>query len=293
MNKTNSLPQFTDDEAKKIVEKIATDDDADVILYCGNIYHPGNAMLHRKLRTLKGRRKNVFLFLTTLGGMADEAYRLARCLHNHYSGGKFRLFVSSLCKSAGTLMAIGAHEIIMSDLAELGPLDVQIFKRDEIGERTSGLTPAQALETLQYQTFYTFDRHFTDIYESLGNFLSTQSITQIATQLTIGCFDRIYQQIDPMKLAEYQRSVSIAKQYGIRLSATTENTKGDAIDRLITAFPSHEFVIDRNEAKTLFSNVRPPKQTEQDLADHLDSKVWNIPSWPTFDGRRVASVDGG
>ena len=36
------------------------------------------------------------------------------------------------CKSAGTLLALGADEIIMSNLSELGPLDIQLPDRDYI-----------------------------------------------------------------------------------------------------------------------------------------------------------------
>jgi hypothetical protein len=83
--------------------------------------------------------------------------------------------------------------------------------------------------------------------------------------LTIGGFDRIYQQVDPMKLAEFERAVSIAKQYGLRLSEKSRNLKGDTIDNLITNYPSHGFVIDRQEASTLFSRVRAPDADEQTI----------------------------
>jgi Serine dehydrogenase proteinase len=190
-----------------------------------------------------------------------------------YSGGKFILAVSTFCKSAGTLLALGANEIVMTDSAELGPLDVQVLKKDEMGERTSGLTPIQALSTLQVQAFDAFQYHFDSLYQSLGNILSTGSLTQIASRLTVGCFNRIYEQVDPMKLAEFQRAVLIAKHYGVRLSENMNNLKEDTIDRLITDYPSHEFVIDRREAGTLFCNVRSPKPSEQKISDRLFNKV--------------------
>lgn len=61
---------------------------------------------------------------------------------------RFTLFVSGLCKSAGTLVAVGAHELIMSDYGELGPLDVQMPKQDAVWEMQSGLTVMSTLNTL-------------------------------------------------------------------------------------------------------------------------------------------------
>ncbi len=49
--------------------------------------------------------------MVTEGGDADPAYRIARCLQDHYD--RFSLFVSGYCKSAGTLVALGAHELQM------------------------------------------------------------------------------------------------------------------------------------------------------------------------------------
>jgi ClpP class serine protease len=40
--------------------------------------------------------------------------------------------VSGYCKSAGTLIALGANELAFGEHGELGPLDVQIAKRDEV-----------------------------------------------------------------------------------------------------------------------------------------------------------------
>ncbi len=39
--------------------------------------------------------------------------------------------------------------------------------------------------------------------------------------------------------------------------------------KLIAAYPSHGFVIDREEAQELFNNVRPPTESENSLAECL------------------------
>src|SRR6266536_3755982 len=55
----------------------------------------------------------------------------------------------------------------------------------------------------------------------------------------------------------------IAQEYGERIK--TDNLKPGALESLIADYPSHEFVIDLEEARELFENVREPNQEEAEL----------------------------
>lgn len=157
----------------------------------------------------------------------------------------------------------------MTELAELGPLDVQIAKPDTLGERVSGLTPSQSLTTLKIEAFQCFEKFFLDILTASGHAITTRTAAMIAAKVTAGLFQPIYAQIDPMRLGEFQRAVQIAMEYGKRLDTWSRNLKEKALSRLISGYPSHEFVIDRKEAKTLFHNVEEPTDDEQSLSDLL------------------------
>ena len=234
---------------------------ADIVVYHGDILR-GNDNRLNSLISVNKTLPNVAFFLTTPGGDPDAAFRIARCLHNAYE--KFILFVGSYCKSAGTLISIGADEIVLSDMAELGPLDIQIAKDDDFFARDSGLTPVQALSTLRAETFKAFEHHFMNILGKSGGQITTLSAATYATRLTTECFSEIYKQIDPMKLGDFERATNITYQYGLRLDRG--NLKDhDALMRLITDYPSHGFVIDRQEAQTLFKNVRRPDEFEMKL----------------------------
>src|SRR5438132_1277192 len=117
------------DLQKKIrvaAKKVSTALNADVIIYGGDIDTPTDYDLLAKIKN--GHSKpNALLLMTTPGGDAESAYRIARFLQRCYSPpGKVILFVDWYCKSAGTLVAIGMDELVMSDKAELGPLDIQL-----------------------------------------------------------------------------------------------------------------------------------------------------------------------
>lgn len=77
--------------------------------------------------------KNVDLMLHTPGGDIDSAEKLISMVRTAVGQRYFRVIVPDFAKSAGTLMALGADKIIMSDTSELGPIDPQIVLNDGHG----------------------------------------------------------------------------------------------------------------------------------------------------------------
>ena len=119
--------------------KVADRHEADIVFLTGDLERPRDGDFIEEL-TKRTRRKNVFLVLTTHGGDPNAAYRIARALQHGYS--RFTAFVPGYCKSAGTLLILGAHELVLSAHAELGPLDIQLPSKVETDERGSVLTLA-------------------------------------------------------------------------------------------------------------------------------------------------------
>jgi hypothetical protein len=73
------------------------------------------------------------LLLHTPGGDIDAAEKLAAMMRKRVGEAKLRVVVPDLAKSAGTLMALAADELVMSDSSELGPIDPQIRLADAHG----------------------------------------------------------------------------------------------------------------------------------------------------------------
>lgn len=213
----------------------------------------------------RNRRKNIALVLVTEGGNPDCAYRIARTLQCLYE--KFFCVISGYCKSAGTLLALGAHELIFGHHGELGPLDVQMTKKDELVESESGLTVMTALTALHEKALLAFEHFFLQTTFHSGGRISVRTASQIATELTKGLFSPISGQIDPLHVGEAFRSMTIAKAYGERLMKKSDNFSLGKLDDLISEYPSHGFVIDRLEAKEKFKNVREATDEEQRVLD--------------------------
>jgi hypothetical protein len=251
---------------------------ADVLLYTGDI----DDVVVDELITLAkkpDRKENIFLMLTTHGGSPDAAYRMARCLKRHYK--KLILYIYGICKSAGTLVSIGADEIILSDFGEFGPLDIQLGKKDELFETISGLNITQALNSLNTRVLDMFRDTLIDLKTGSRGQLSTKLAAEIASDLTEGLYGKIYAQIDPANLGSIERSIQIASEYGNRLARNTKNVKKKTIDKLVAEYPSHNFVIDLDEAKELFEVVRLPNEIEEGLAKCL-SHVTRDPAGKPF-----------
>ncbi len=196
------------------------------------------------------------LWITTGGGSPDSAYIIARLFQQRYE--KFIVVVNGFCKSSGTLICLGADELLMGDKGHLGPLDIQIMNKEEFGERHSGLNLMESLNSLGGQAAAFLKSQFLELRFDGG--LSTKQALDVTTALAGHLFSPITTQIDFMKYGEFTRSMRIGIEYGTRLAKHKEfsNVKNDAIAILAMSYPSHGFVIDRDEAaEKLFSCVNP------------------------------------
>jgi ATP-dependent protease ClpP protease subunit len=74
------------------------------------------------------------LLLHTPGGDVDAAEKLITLVRSAAGeDGQLRVIVPDYAKSAGTLMALGANAVVMSDSSELGPIDPQVSSKDGNG----------------------------------------------------------------------------------------------------------------------------------------------------------------
>ena len=245
-------------DMKALSSAVADSEDADVILLNMDIFSPIDWMFINLVKARSIRRKNVVLILVTEGGDANAAFRMMRYLQQSYD--RITVAVSGWCKSAGTLMAIGANVIQIGDLGELGPLDVQIAKPDELGERTSGLAVETAFEKLRQEASNLFLNLMEDISNSSYP-VTLKTASHIASELTVGFVSPIFEKLDPVVIAEDYRSNRVAHAYAERLNfrskALVRTQAFDALEKVLSGYPSHGFAIDRLEAQSLFKDVKP------------------------------------
>jgi len=243
---------------------------ADLLIFNYELWPPVDFMLIREVANRRQKRRNVILFLTTEGGSPDAAFRIMRCLQSKYD--RVTVVVSGWCKSAGTLMCIGAHELLIGEFGEMGPLDVQIVKADEMDEQKSGLVAEAAFDKLQDEAF----KFFIGFVRRLGASeyrVTLRTATDVATKMTIGVVQPIFDKLDPVTIGEDYRSNRLATAYAERLNTESKNLRRerdfDALKNLLSGYPSHGFAIDFKEASELFKNVKPLPADIVDVVRHL------------------------
>lgn len=242
----------------------------DVFKYAGQVTMPGYELLCERIHSVKANGADrALLIIATPGGDPDAGFRIARSLQHHYKDG-FDALIPRYCKSAGTLILMGAKRIYMADKSELGPLDIQIKKGDELYGRNSGLDINQAVDFLKEEALTTFNSYLHKL-STLG--LSTKVAADISAKLVSGLFHPIAAQIEPLRLAEMKRATNITYAYGRMLAETGQNVKNRGLERSVLAYPSHSFVIDRKEARTIFKMVDPPTDNLQILVQNFDKEL--------------------
>lgn len=249
------------DEVLKAAGAVCHDSSADVFLYNGTITRNNVLSVMEELQKNKSRSK-LFLLMVTYGGDPHAAFKISRYIQDHYD--HFTLFVSGFCKSAGTLFAIAANEVVFTPFGELGPLDVQMAKPDQF-QFDSGLVIGESLDTLERRASETFKRMFGEIMLEQQGLISVTSALHAASELTKSVYAPIMGRVDPEEVGVRQRALRIALDYGRRLAIKSQNTKSHTVQMLAEKYSSHSFVIDKQEAASLFSNVRMASEAEMEL----------------------------
>ena len=254
---------------------VSKESKADVWFYSGPIERGQLRPLDEWCRSHQ-KQKNVFLILSTYGGDPHVAYRIGRCLQNHYES--VSICVNGPCVSAGTLLALAAHEIVMTDVGTLGPLDIQLAKEDELFESMSGLTTRQAMATLTSHASSTFDDFLLALKVKSGGRITLRTAMDSAVDLTARMYAPLFGQLDPLRLVDDQRSLAMVSEYGERLAEGSRNLRPGALDELVSGYTSHHFEIDRKEAaKRLFLKVRGASGAEEKLLGVL----WKLRTEPS------------
>jgi hypothetical protein len=244
-------------ELRTLATRLAQARQAEILIYSGELTRPGDGDLSLG-RNDRPRPPNCLLILRTLGGSADAAYRLVRTLGRQYR--RLIVYIDDSCKGAGMLLALAADELVISDFGELGPLDLVSQHAIMPGHGESGLAPLQGLQALRAEAQTTFENYLSRFRSRRSLGMTSRSSLEHASALAIGLMGPVFSHIDPLQVAEVDRAMKTATLYAQRLGGN--HLKEGALDRLLTGYPSHDFVIDREEAHDLFRTVRAPTAEE-------------------------------
>jgi hypothetical protein len=251
--------------------------DADIFFYSGEINDGAFGSLAGEIAKVKCRPNSV-LILVTHGGQANPGYQIARLFQKTYT--QFILYAPSFCKSAGTIIALGANRLLMDAFSELGPLDVQLLKQNEIMARKSGLLSRSSFQALAGNAFELYEFFMLRITMASSGRVSFKLASELSATMASNLLSPVYGQINPEIVGSDFRDLSVAEEYGERLVAASGNADAETVSRLIHNYPAHDFIIDENEARTLFQNVDPPTEPLYEIISCLGEAAFNEQSPP-------------
>lgn len=204
------------------------------------------AALHRKEQFAKIGTLEILIH--SPGGHAHVAYRLAKYFRGHCK--TLNIIVPMMAKSAATLMCLNADNIFMGEFAELGPLDAQL--RDDFEKGAEFFSPLDEFKSMEFMKEYA-----TGILDYFGHILAERgmSVKQAlheAISGTVGIMNPLYAHIDPSKVGSYRRALSEGEEYAKRLLESVKHPAAEELaQHLVWDYPSHDFVIDREEARAI------------------------------------------
>ena len=233
--------------------------------------------LRRLMRTCK--RDELDLVIDSPGGDIKGAYLLIRELRRRFK--RLGAFVPFWAKSAATLICLGADELVLGELGELGPLDVQVEERQkgDFPRYRSSLERFKALEMLQKHSLETFDIVVPTVLEGSG--MRPLDGCTIAADFTARVCSPLYSQIDPDALGQNARELEVGFEYAMRVlnryrADLPEETRDELAKKLVRGYPSHDFPIDAEELAEIGLPARGPSEEEFPILEELGTAIREI-----------------
>lgn len=240
----NALKRAIHNELIQIVEKHTLEDNYLILMLyddCDAIANFHADRLYAAASEADTSPENILLIIQSLGGSIEPAYLISKAL-KRIAQKKFVVAVPRRAKSAATLISLGADEIRMGMMSQLGPIDPQ-----------QGGLPVLALGNA-LDLIVEKACEFPAASDMLAKYLANQIPSRI--------------------LGYHKRVGESAAQYAERLLAdktlAAGKTPEEVARHLVNHYKDHGFVIDSDEIRSLLGDKIVCEGTpEYKLADEI------------------------
>ena len=226
----SKLEKIIKDEVEEIIQYHPVLENFEVIfLYDFNqIRRTHASSIYQHLASMP-KKRNILLILKSPGGEVEPAYLISK-MCNRLKLSQFIIGIPAEAKSAATLLSLGADELHMGAMSELGPIDPQI-------NDFPALAFSSALEKIAQLA-----EKFPGASEMLAKYL-------------------IGSELDVRALGHYDRITESSTHYALRLlqaKTTSVEEEGKAVMHTLAShftnhYKDHNFVIDIDEAQELLT----------------------------------------
>jgi len=195
-------------------------------------------VLSRQLRKI-GKTENIDLFLYSTGGDTMVPWRLVSMIREYCD--KFSVLIPYKAHSAATMIALGADEIVMTDLSELSPIDpstANVFNPQD-PQNPQNKIPISVEDVMAYF----------DLAKNKFGIKNDDDLAKIFNK-----FMESNPQIHPLALGNVNRTHNLIRRLAERLLKSHKlPLHEDEIKKLVDYFTeklySHQYFIGRKEAR--------------------------------------------
>jgi len=187
-----------------------------------------------------GKTQNIDLFLYSTGGDTMVPWRLVSMIRE-YCDNKFSVLIPYKAHSAATMIALGADEVVMTDLSELSPIDPSTAN---IFNPTDPLNPQNKIPISVEDVMAYFD-----LAKNKFGIKNDEELAKIFNK-----FVESNPQIHPLALGNVNRIHNLIRILAKRLLKSHKTSmKEEEIEKIVDYFTeklySHQYFIGRKEAK--------------------------------------------
>lgn len=200
--------------------------------------------IEQAVREIKSKLKSqdatkLYLLLETPGGSVASSYKIARYLRHEFSD--ITVFIPNVAASGGTLISLAANRVVMGNMANLTPIDIQVPYKDG---RVSVNRMASALTRLK-------------------QFFETKRPEQVPYP-----YRALVDKLDPIIYDDWNSKTYAMITYVVEL-LTEAGYPSEKISNIIgnfvtTTYP-HDFIIHKNRARGYDVNVVPDEEFVSEL----------------------------
>ncbi len=219
-----------------------------------------------------GKSGELDILINSPGGDLSACYNLARLFSlcsNAWEG-----LIPDCAASGATLISLGSSKLIMSECAQLGPLDPQVLsKRKERFFQIERQSPLEAFEAVRYLRRFSLESLDATMDFLLQHQVAPHLALSTASEVAIHLVEPILNKIEPYDLGAFGLDSRIAIEYCNRICRPQNQDKQTqrSVDPeiLVESYPAHEFIIDIEEARSLGFNVSEPTESVDKAFDEL------------------------
>lgn len=218
--------------------------------------------IYDQLRTL-GQSDGIDLVLCTNGGDTEAPWRLTSILREFSKN--LAVLVPYRATSAGTVLALGADEIVMTPLSALGPIDPS--RTHPLLPRREGAIDAEPVSVQDM-------RHAMQFIKEAAN-SNDHGTTPYTPSALAKIFTALFDKIHPLAIGAIEQSYALAKLVAKRCLETHMTRSDDAkkineiVDTLCDGYKSHAYHISRREAREIGLKV-------SDASEDVDATLTEI-----------------